>query len=68
MKIYKLSEIHNGKYLFCYLEYKNKNGEQILKIVVLDTCRSFECVDNFACNKDDFEKSVKFLKWVHKDD
>lgn len=68
MKIYKPSEIYNGKYLFCYLEYKDKDGRQILKIVVFDTSRSFECVDNFACNKDDFDKSVKFLKGVYSDD
>ena len=68
MKIYKLSEIHNGKYLFCYLKDENKNDGEILKIVVFDTCGSFSCLDYFSCFEETFDKSVKFLKGVYKDD
>lgn len=68
MKIYKPSEIYNGKYLFCYLKGTFKNGDKILKIVVFDTSGSFECVDNFLCFEETFDQSLKFLKGVYKND
>lgn len=67
MKIYKNAEIHNG-YLFCYLKDKNKNGDKTLKIVVFDTCGSFECLDYFSCFEETFDQSLKFLKGVYSDE
>ena len=68
MKIYKPSEMHNGKYLFCYLKDKNKNGDKTLKIVVFNTSCSFECLDYFSCFEETFDQSLKFLKGVYEDD